>query len=73
MLINPDKLIIGENSNIGSNSEIFNYDYLKIGDDVDIGTQFYINTNNHKIDDPRKKLLIKEQLLKKLLLVQIYG
>ena len=73
LLINPDKLIIGENSNIGSNSEIFNYDYLKIGDDVDIGTQFYINTNNHKFDDPRKKLLIKGQLLKKLLLVQIYG
>ena len=68
LLINPQKIIMGENSNIGSNSEIFNYDYLKIGDDVDIGTQFYINTNNHKFDDPTKKVAYQGGISKEIII-----
>ena len=59
---------IGNNSNIGSNSEIFNYNYFEIGDDVDIGTQFYINTNNHKFDDPSKKLAYQGTISKEIII-----
>ena len=66
LIIDPQKLKIGNNSNIGSNSEIFNYNYFEIGDDVDIGTQFYINTNNHKFDDPSKKLAYQGTISKRI-------
>ena len=56
MILRPENLLIGERSSIGSNSEIFNYSKFYIGDNVDIGTQFYVNTNNHKIDDKNQLL-----------------
>jgi maltose O-acetyltransferase len=56
MILKPENLIMGDSSNIGSNSEIFNYSKLYIGNNVDIGTQFYINTNNHKTNDKKKPL-----------------
>jgi len=56
MILKPENLLIGERSSIESNSEIFNYSKFYIGDNVDIETQFYVNTNNHKIDDKNQLL-----------------
>lgn len=51
-ILNPENLEVGENSIIGANSEIFNYSKFKIGNYVDIGTQLYVNTNNHNVSNP---------------------
>ena len=48
---------------IKSSSEIFNYTKFYIGDNVDIGTQFYINTNNHRVEDEKKPLAYQGAIL----------
>ena len=50
-ILNPNNLIIKENSSIGSDSKIFNYGKFIIGNNVDIGTDFYLNTNNHNFSN----------------------
>ncbi len=51
-ILDPEKLNIGENSSISFYSEIYNSEEnVSIGDNVDIGSQLYINTSNHKFDN----------------------
>ena len=64
-ILNPENLEVGENSIIGANSEIFNYSKFKIGNYVDIGTQLYINTNNHNVSDPNLYLNNKTNSISK--------
>ena len=54
MILMSENLVIGKNSNIGSNGEIFNYFKFIIGNNVDIDTQLYVNTNNHITSHPSK-------------------
>tara|TARA_Y100001970_G_scaffold293361_1_gene439668 strand:+ start:4858 stop:5286 length:429 start_codon:yes stop_codon:yes gene_type:complete len=58
-ILEPKNLEIGKNSSIGFYSEIYNSEKIIIGDNVDIGSQLYINTSNHKFDNP--KLPISKQ------------
>ena len=46
-ILNSNNLIVKEDSSVGSDSKIFNYAKFIIGNNVDIGTDFYLNTNNH--------------------------
>ena len=44
-----------------------------IGDNVDIGSQFYINTDNHKFDDLTKPISKQGVISKEIVLGLIFG
>ncbi len=47
----PKNLVLGENVKVGENSQLYNYDSVFIGDDTEIGSNLYIQTNEHKLGD----------------------
>lgn len=67
-ILNPKNLEIGNNSSIGFHSEIYNSELFKIGNNVDIGSQLYINTSNHKYDDPNLPLTKQGTVSKKIII-----
>jgi acetyltransferase-like isoleucine patch superfamily enzyme len=50
-ITDPEKLRIGSHSKIGIRSELFLYDILQIGDNVEIGSDLVVHTSEHIMSD----------------------
>ena len=55
-ITSPSRLSIGKNSKIGPNSELWSYGGVEVGDNVEIGSQLIIHTDEHLIDCAEKPL-----------------
>ena len=65
-ILNFENLSLGDNSSIEKNCEIFNYDLFSVGDNVEIGTQLYVNTSNHRVENNNLPLAKQGALNKKI-------
>lgn len=52
----PGNLYMGNGSKIGPRSELYLYDHLRIGDNVEIGSGLIVHTGEHNISDPDRPL-----------------
>lgn len=51
-ITNPQLLTVGQNSKVGIRSELFLYAPLRIGDNVEIGSELIVHTSDHDFSDP---------------------
>ncbi|MGH1440775.1 MAG: acyltransferase [Cellvibrionaceae bacterium] len=47
----PKNLVLGENVKVGENSQFYNYDRVFIDDNTEIGSNLYVQTNEHNLTD----------------------
>jgi len=55
-ITSPKNLTLGKKSKINNNAQLYLFEKLTIGNNVEIGPEFLVYTGEHKIDDPSKPL-----------------
>ena len=58
-IVFPRNLIIGDKSKIGTNTQIYNYSLVSIGNNCELGPNLYVQTNEHVWKESNKP--IREQ------------